>query len=184
LKRREGSREDSFQEISLLNSEVKKSFQGYSSNKKDILENVLEDGECSASSDKNISETQECILQTEEGFSGLLENISNGEYSSSFSENILEAKKMSSDMKNSDILSVLENSPQEIHDCLLNQERRLIVQELPNQAEARISLSDKYQRILQNIANKIYEPKVTQIMKYEKIGYKQAKQVLSTLSIY
>lgn len=37
---------------------------------------------------------------------------------------------------------------------------------------------EKYEKIREKIAKKVYEPKVTQIMKHEKIGYKQAKAVV------
>lgn len=40
------------------------------------------------------------------------------------------------------------------------------------------SSTAKYAKIREKIAKKVYEPKVTQIMKYEKIGYKQAKMVV------
>jgi hypothetical protein len=207
LKSREGFREDSPQEISpreisLLNNRLKKSFSEYSSAEEGVLENIFEAGEDSFSTEKNDFLPQEDFLEAGEGASRILENILGAGEDSLVSENIHEKHKSFSDLKNTseekkEILlgnqanwrvqnSIKITKKEEglftQQKFLQKQKVALFDQGTQKQSEKHIFLSDKYQRILDNIAKKIYEPKVTQIMKYEKIGYKQAKCILGMLN--
>ncbi len=44
------------------------------------------------------------------------------------------------------------------------------------------SFLEKYEKVLRNIKNKIYKPKITQIMVHQKIGYPMAEKILSMLT--
>ncbi|NNM59391.1 MAG: hypothetical protein HKM04_06200 [Legionellales bacterium] len=50
-----------------------------------------------------------------------------------------------------------------------------------NISEGSKNLLEKYENVLKSIENKMYDAQITKIMKYEKIGYSLAKQILCML---
>lgn len=123
---------------------------------------------------KNISGFEEGVLKGKNIASAILENLSRREDDSHVAEKIFQDEDEGSTIgKNVD--GIVGANHQGIIDIY---ERRnpIIDQHKPIQSE-------KYQRILSNIENKMYEPKVTQIMKYERVGYKQAKEIMKVLAV-
>jgi hypothetical protein len=150
--------------ISLSFLKSREGFREGASQEISLLNNEVESSFQERSSDEE--GILENVSEGGEGYSSHESNIFQGEEGSSSSEkNVFEAQK--------DLLQAKNNSCQMLENVSVEKDAFLFSEN--------IFKTDKYQRIMDNITKKIYEPKVTQIMKYERMGYKQAKAILNAV---